>query len=556
MNNIIDDEYVKKILMPNGIVISHYTNEKYINKHNPNILTYMYKRYDDIDEQTTISEILYRICNNINEIPKCPVCGKRLPFKSGYGTFCSRKCKYSDKGKLYWKEQITSTMKEKYGVEHALQSNKFKNKLEQNNFKKYGVKNVFQTCEVKNKIINTNLKKYGVDRAQKSDEIRNKIRDTVNEKYYSGTEDANKLKEIKSQKVEETMMKHYGVKHALQNKDIMQNLINYNIEKYGVACVLSNKEVREKGYKTIYQKYGVRNPAQSDIIKQQMKNTCLEKYGTEYACQSDIVKDKIKYTCLERYGVEYIMQSDIFKEKSKETCLTKYGVDNIGKSEEIRQKIKETNLERYGCEYPQQNEEIKQKMKDAYYEKYLSGTKEANENWNNVLEKKKKTYIEKYGSVKNYYQVTYDKIVRSLQKHKNHGMTTPEYQTYEYLQTIFDKDDIQFNSKIDERYPFHVDFYIKPLDLFIEINAFWTHGKHLFDEDNKDDIDLLNKWKQKAETSKQYKSAVNVWSVIDPFKCQTAKMNNLNYLPIWSNKIEIIKTIINEYLENNKRECI
>lgn len=33
-------------------------------------------------------------------------------------------------------------------------------------------------------------------------------------------------------------------------------------------------------------------------------------------------------------------------------------------------------------------------------------------------------------------------------------------------------------------------------------------------------------------------------------------MNNLNYLPIWSNKIEIIKTIINEYLENNKRECI
>ena len=49
-------------------------------------------------------------------------------------------------------------------------------------------------------------------------------------------------------------------------------------------------------------------------------------------------------------------------------------------------------------------------MKDSYYEKYLSGTPEANENWKNVLKKKEKTYIEKYGSVKNYYQITYDKI--------------------------------------------------------------------------------------------------------------------------------------------------
>lgn len=31
-------------------------------------------------------------------------------------------------------------------------------------------------------------------------------------------------------KSKETMMKHYGVEHALQNKDIMQNLINYNIK--------------------------------------------------------------------------------------------------------------------------------------------------------------------------------------------------------------------------------------------------------------------------------------------------------------------------------------
>lgn len=534
--------------MPNGIVISHYTNEKYINKHNPEILTYLYNRFNDIDDNTTISEILYRICNKIEVVPKCPVCGKRLQFKSKYGVFCSRKCKYSDKGKLYWKEQITNTMKEKYGVEHALQLDKFKNKLEENNIKKYGVKNVFQTIDVKNKIINTNIERYGVCRAQKSDKVRNKIRDTFNEKYYSGTDEANKLKDIKMRKSKETMMKHYGVEHALQNKDIMQNLINYNIKKYGVQCVLSNKDIREKGYETMLEKYGVRIPAKSDIIKQQIKNTCLKKYGVEYACQSENIKNKIKETCLTRYGVPYIMQSDIFKEHTKQTVLEKYGVDNPGKSDEIKQKIRETNIERYGCEFPQQNEQIKKKMKDSYYEKYLSGTPEANENWKNVLKKKEKTYIEKYGSVKNYYQITYDKITQSLQKNKNNGMTKPEYQTYEYLLTLFDKNDIQFNVNVDERYPFHVDFYIYSIDLFIEINAFWTHGKHLFNENNEDDIQILNSWKQKAETSKQYKSAINVWTVMDPLKYKTAKDNNLNYLPIWSNKIDVIKQVINTYL--------
>lgn len=296
------------------------------------------------------------------------------------------------------------------------------------------------------------------------------------------------------------------------------------------------------------EKYGVRIPAKSDIIKQQIKNTCLEKYGVEYACQSENIKNKIKETCLKRYGVPYIMQSDIFKEHTKQTVLEKYGVDNPGKSDEIKQKIRETNIERYGCEYPQQNEQIKKKMKDSYYEKYLSGTPEANENWKNVLKKKEKTYIEKYGSVKNYYQITYDKITQSLQKNKNNGMTKPEYQTYEYLLTLFDKDDIQFNVNVDERYPFHVDFYICSIDLFIEINAFWTHGKHLFNENNEDDIQILNSWKQKAETSKQYKSAINVWTVMDPLKYKTAKDNNLNYLPIWSNKIDVIKQVINTYL--------
>ena len=41
---------------------------------------------------------------------------------------------------------------------------------------------------------------------------------------------------------------------------------------------------------------------------------------------------------------------------------------------------------------------------------------------------------------------------------------------------------------------------------------------------------------------------------MDPLKINTAKNNNLNYLPIWDKKVPKIKQIISEYLENFKRK--
>ena len=547
MNNITD-EYILNFFKCNGKYVSRRFNKNYINRENKNVYDYLINRFNDIDENTTLKEIVYRIEHHIEIIPKCPICGNRIPYTSKYGTYCSKKCQKSPEGYKFWNNKAKETMLKRYGVKNTLESKEFRDKIKNNMIEKYGVDNCFKLESVKQKIRQTNLEKYGNECAQKSDKVRNKIRDTFNEKYYSGTEEANKLKEIKMQKSKDTMMKHYGVEHALQNKDIMNYVKEKNIQNFGYASPLQNKEIREKCYETMLEKYGVKFALQSDIIKEQRKQTCLEKYGTEYVLQNDEIKNKIKNTNLLKYSVTSPIQNDEIKNKIKNTNLEKYGVDNPGKSDEIKQKIRETNIERYGCEYPQQNEQIKKKMKDSYYEKYLSGTPEANENWKNVLKKKEKTYIEKYGSVKNYYQITYDKITQSLQKNKNNGMTKPEYQTYEYLLTLFDKDDIQFNVNVDERYPFHVDFYICSIDLFIEINAFWTHGKHLFNENNEDDRQILNSWKQKAETSKQYKSAINVWTVMDPLKYKTAKDNNLNYLPIWSNKIDVIKQVINTYL--------
>ena len=35
------------------------------------------------------------------------------------------------------------------------------------------------------------------------------------------------------------------------------------------------------------------------------------------------------------------------------------------------------------------------------------------------------------------------------------------------------------------------------IDLYIECNYHWTHGGHIFNKDNINDMEKLNKWKQK-----------------------------------------------------------
>ena len=99
------------------------------------------------------------------------------------------------------------------------------------------------------------------------------------------------------------------------------------------------------------------------------------------------------------------------------------------------------------------------------------------------------------------------------------------------MQQVFPDIQYQYYSK---EYPFTCDFYIPPLDLYIEYNGTWTHGGRPFDETDKDCIEQLNKWKEKTRTSQFYQTAVYVWSDLDVRKRQCVIKNNLNYLAFYS----------------------
>ena len=97
-----------------------------------------------------------------------------------------------------------------------------------------------------------------------------------------------------------------------------------------------------------------------------------------------------------------------------------------------------------------------------------------------------------------------------------------------------------FNQFIDDRYPFHVDFYIPSLDLFIELNIYWHHGKQPYYESSIKCNNQLQEWIEKSKISQNYKNAIFTWTQRDPKKRNIAKKNNLNYIECF-NENDIIQ---------------
>ena len=195
-------------------------------------------------------------------------------------------------------------------------------------------------------------------------------------------------------------------------------------------------------------------------------------------------------------------------EAYRNLILEKYGVENPFCSEEIKEKIKETNRKKYGVDNP------------AYLEKtkLASHTKQAN----------KKRYL-------------------THKKNNSFNTSKPEEDFYEFLISLFGEKDVFHNYADDPRYPFACDFYIKSLDLFIELNLYFTHGFHWFNQDDSDDIAKLALWQKRTNGNDLYSGAIKVWTILDPMKKETAEKNKINYVVLWN--LEEIERYKNELSE-------
>ena len=320
--------------------------------------------------------------------------------------------------------------------------------------------------------------------------------------------------------------------HAKYTKD---KRFETNIKKYGRKNFGSAEKVKEYWISH----YGVDNPAKTDFVKNKMRETNLRKYGFNCSSKSEIVKEKIKQTCLKRYGVEYAGQIEEAKEKSKKTCLEKYGseyyigskdclektiefsrqnynVDWFTKSEKIKNKAKKTMLRRYGVEYSMQI------PKNKEYMSYLMSSYEMQER--------------RYNTMK-----------------RNHtfNSSSTEEELFLYIKSRFPTVVRQYKDK--NRYPYFCDFYIPELDYFIELQGYYTHGKHPFDPNSNEDLQLIEYYKKKYGEDCQ---PITIWSIKDVEKRECAKEHNLNFKEVWS--LEDGKNFVNDlysvYINNDNKQ--
>lgn len=255
-------------------------------------------------------------------------------------------------------------------------------------------------------------------------------------------------------------------------KELEKELIEFYLVPNSAREIERQYGVNLYQLKKLLAKYDIQMHSKSDAYKlrdERTKEVCLEKYGVTNPFAADEVKEKIKQSMLERHGVEYVGQAEISKQKTKEAFIKHYGVDSYAKTDEFKRNYI-ANVHKY-------------KIKE-FKTKKLNGTcntSKSEEAYYNIL-------IKKYGK---------DNVIRQY---------------------------------IEERYPYHCDFYIASEDLFIELNLSWTHGDHPFNSENYDDLAKLAEWKNRAKKSDYYKNAIETWTKRDTAKLATAKKNCLNYI--------------------------
>lgn len=280
--------------------------------------------------------------------------------------------------------------------------------------------------------------------------------------------------------------------------------------------------------------------------EQQRLNLEAKKKSPEY--QSDYAKraTKRRQTMLDRYGVENPMELESTKQKIRTTCLGKYGVENPRQSEEVIEKARQTNLERYGAiSYAQSEEGLKQiqdTMEERYGARNFMQSEAVKEKLPEMLIKSQQTQLQRYGAThyaksedfKNHFVERKEKEYQTKMKNGTWNTSVAEQELEQLLVEFFGRDDVKTQYK-EDRYPFFCDFYIPSRDLFIELNACWTHGFHWYGS-YPSDMNLLQEWVDKS--TDYYDNAIDNWIKRDVQKRQCARDHGLNYIVFWRSDLQ------------------
>ena len=222
----------------------------------------------------------------------------------------------------------------------------------------------------------------------------------------------------------------HGGYYACSNFCAKNKVENTNLEKYGSKYPLQSSDKMNELKEYFTNKFGVDNPSKTKEVCMKREQTMLERYN---------VKTNIILPDIHKKAIEFSKSSEA-KSKRENTLIEKYGVDNCMKSKEVYDKFKKTNIDKYGVEFPAQNSEI--------------------------FEKTQKSQL-KLKSYKNInYQGTYELDFLIFCDENNLLDRISRSKTIKYLFNESEKN-------------YHPDFYIKDINLIIEIKSDYYYNRYL-----------------------------------------------------------------------------
>ena len=235
-----------------------------------------------------------------------------------------------------------------------------------------------------------------------------------------------------------------------------------------------------------------------------------------------------KEMCLNKYGSVNNMK------KNKETKLNKYGDENYNN----REKCAITNIEKYGCACSLQNKDVKQKAKYTIKKRYGFEYAQTNPLIRKKISDSQKRAAERK-SKEEKKLITHKAAVT---KSERGYISKDEAKGLKFLRQMFGEENVISAYFEYGRYENDCDYYIKPFDIFIELQANHAlHGTHAFDPNNPNDLERLQKlFKAKEDkikrtgTAKGYEDAIRIWTYEDPRKREEAKRNKLRFFEFWS----------------------
>ena len=360
------------------------------------------------------------------------------------------------------------------------------------------------------------LDKYGVDNPFKLDSFQQLAAETRKEKY--GAEYTLASGSVLSDAARETFAEHMADDEF--RKKLNEKKCATNMALYGVPYVAQSPVFQAKTRATNLRCYGYTNANKRPFMRKHMSQVMKK--------NAPMIAAKSRKTCLGKYGVEYYGQTsearkaqsermhgnlDVFLAKTRATMQKRYGVNYSWESATLRSKAQATMRERYGSSCYVQSDEYKERL-------------------DNIMDKVRQTNMSRYGvpvyTQSDEYKQNVDDIQsRIIATKRQNGVLNTS--TVEKHVKGFDDFESQYNN--DFRYPYLCDFYDKDRDLFIEVNASWTHGYHWYDAEN--DVDTCKKWKVKSKKSEYYANALDIFTKRDVEKRECARVNNLNYVTLW-----------------------